>query len=79
MFFVVLRRNGSEILFENVTSADEMTIPRAVVGENVSLWLTVTAYNRLGASQSARLDLSLQDIGSYASPRSPVPKALTNL
>lgn len=65
---MVVRQNGSEILFEKVTGADEMTIPRAVVGENTSLWLTLTAYNRLGASQSARLDLSVQDIGSYISP-----------
>ncbi|XP_075895651.1 interleukin-23 receptor isoform X2 [Nelusetta ayraudi] len=58
----VRRQNGSETLFENVTSAEAMTIPRAAVGEDAALWLTVTAFNHLGASSSELLELSVQDI-----------------
>lgn len=45
-----------------------MTIPRAAVGEDAAHWLTVTAYNHLGASRSELLELSVQDIGSVTSP-----------
>lgn len=68
IFLWLFRQNGSETLFENVTSAEAMTIPRAAVGEDAALWLTVTAFNHLGASSSELLELSVQDIGSVTSP-----------
>lgn len=67
LFVFLFRHNGSKILFENATSAEAMTIPWAAVGEDSALWLTVTAYNHLGASRSEPLELLVQDIGSFTS------------
>lgn len=78
-FLWLCRQNGSETLFEKATGSEAMTIPRPAVGEDGELWLTVTAYNHLGASRSQPLALSVQDIGSVTSPSLSFPHALTNL
>lgn len=59
----IIRENGTQRLLEQIQNAGKVNIPRAMIDEDTKYWLRVTAHNRLGASQSDPVILSLKDIG----------------
>ncbi|XP_078115489.1 interleukin-23 receptor isoform X3 [Sander vitreus] len=58
----VNRENGTQILFDQIQDAEEITIPRAMIDENTKYQLIITAYNHFGASQSDPFTFCVKDI-----------------
>lgn len=63
MFF---RENGTQIHFDQIRDAEEITIPRGILDENTNYQLIITAYNHFGASQCDPFILCVKNIGTVA-------------
>ena len=61
----MIRQNGSQMHSEQIKDTEEISIPRAILVENTKYLLSVTAYNRLGKSQSDPFILCVKDIGKH--------------
>lgn len=59
----VTRANGTQVLLDQIRGAEEITMPRAMIGENTEHQLIITAYNHFGASQSDPVTLCVEDMG----------------
>ncbi|KAK2835768.1 hypothetical protein Q5P01_016252 [Channa striata] len=55
------REIGTQIYFDRMQDAEEVTIPRGILDEKTTYQLTITAYNQLGASQSDPFILCIND------------------
>lgn len=62
----IIRENGTQILFDQIQDAEEITIPRAMMDENTKYKLIITAYNHFGTSQSDPIILCVKDIGKLS-------------
>ncbi|KAM3619470.1 uncharacterized protein V6R79_008722 [Siganus canaliculatus] len=58
----VKRENGSQMLLGVMKDAERISIPREMADENTTYQFIITAYNRLGASQSEPVSVSVKNI-----------------
>ncbi|XP_070689066.1 interleukin-23 receptor [Pempheris klunzingeri] len=65
----VSRENGTQILFDQIQDAENATIPRAMIDENIKYQVIITAYNHFGPSQSDPITLCVKDIVIPDTPR----------
>ncbi|XP_054459001.1 interleukin-23 receptor [Anoplopoma fimbria] len=63
------RENGTQILFDQIQDAAEITIPRAKIDENTTHQLIITAYNHFGVSQSDPFFFCAKDVVIPETPR----------
>ncbi|XP_036969484.1 interleukin-23 receptor isoform X1 [Acanthopagrus latus] len=65
----IKRANGTQVLLDQIRGAEEITMPRAMIGENAEHQLIITAYNHFGASQSDPVTLCVEDMVIPETPR----------
>ncbi|XP_026201236.1 interleukin-23 receptor isoform X2 [Anabas testudineus] len=65
----VSRENGTQIHFDQIQDAEQITIPRGILDENINYQLIVTVYNHFGALHSDPFILCVKDIVMPEVPR----------
>lgn len=60
------RENGTQIHFDQIQDAEEITIPQGILVKNTKYQLIITARNHLGVSQSDPFILCVKDIGKLS-------------